>query len=110
MRQEQKYAVSNIEIMVDLMQRVNFNPNPVTICTLKNILKGRAKRGDDDALKYYIKYSAFRIFMVGKENRLSEEEVKEELTEIFNNYMAEQDTKKRDMNTAFEDFENVNYY
>ena len=51
MRQEQKYAVSNIEIMVDLMQRVNFNPNPVTICTLKNILKGRAKRGDEDALK-----------------------------------------------------------
>ena len=42
MRSEQKYAVSNLEIMVDIMQRVNYNPNPVTICTLKNILKGRA--------------------------------------------------------------------
>ena len=59
MRQEQKYAVSNIEIMVDLMQRVNFNPNPVTICTLKNILKGRAKRGDEDALKQYKSEQSF---------------------------------------------------
>lgn len=109
MRQEQKYAVSNVEIMVDLMQRVNFNPNPVTICTLKNILKGRLKRGDEDALKHYIKYCAFRVFMTGK-HKLTDEQVKEKLTDIFNNYMSEIDTKKRDMNTAFEDFENEYYY
>lgn len=110
MRLEQTYAVSNVEISVDLFQRINFNPNPVTICTLKNILKGRAKRGDEDALKYYIKYSAFRISMTCSENRLTDDEVKEKLTEIFTNYMSEQDTKKRDVNTSFEDFENENYY
>lgn len=109
MRQEQKYTVSNIEIMVDLMQRVNFNPNPVTICTLKNILKGRAKRGDEDALKQYIKYSVFRVFMTGK-HKLTDVQVKQHLTDIFINYMSEIDPKKRDMNTAFEDFENEYYY
>lgn len=109
MRQEQKYAVSNIEIMVDLMVRVNFNPNPVTICTLKNILKSRAKRGDEDALKQYIKYSILRVFMT-KKHKLTDDQVKGQLTDIFNNYMSEIDPKKRDINTAFEDFENKYYY
>lgn len=110
MRPTQKYAVSNIEILVDIMQRINYNPNPVTICTLKNILKGRAKRGDEDALAKYIKYSANRIFLTGSINRPSEEEIKQKLTEIFEEYIKETDVKKRDLNTSFEDFEDKYYF
>lgn len=111
MRQIEKYAVSNIEILIDIMQNIGSEKyNPVTICTLKNILKGRAKRGDVDALQKYTKYSSFRIFMTSKQNRLKQEEIETKLLEIFNEYISETDPKKQDLNTAFEDFENEYYY
>lgn len=111
MRQLEKYATSNIELLIEIMQNIGSEKyNPVTICTLKNILKGRAKRGDVDALQKYIKYSSFRIFMTSKQTRLTQEEIEQTIIGIYNEYISESDPKKQDLNTAFEDFENEYYY
>lgn len=107
----EKYAVSNAEILIDIKNRLDNNGNVVTICTLKNILKGRAKRGDIDALDMYIKYSTLKIITNGnaKKYELSIESIYDTLHKIYNDFHV-LDKKDQDACTLFEDFEDQYYY
>lgn len=111
MRTESKYAVSNLEISIDIMERINSaKPNVVTINSLFNILKGRAKRGDADALKYMATYADLKILYVGNSELISKDEIIEKYNSIFEEYMSIEDRKDRDLCTAFEDFEKEYFY
>lgn len=97
---DQKYAVSTVELMVQLLT----TENPVTQCTLKNIIKGRAKRGDEDALQKYIGIAVVRMA------DMSRDQVKDIVMSFVQPYFDEVDVKKRELMTNFEDFENQYFW
>lgn len=97
---DQKYAVPTVELMIELLT----TENPVTQCTLKNIIKGRAKRGDEDALRKYIGIAVVRMA------DMSRDQVKDIVMSFVQPYFDEVDVKKRELMTNFEDFENQYFW
>lgn len=104
MRSNSKYAVSNNEVFAEMLMRMERNPNPVTLSSLKNILKNRFKRDDIEALDYYAKYCHLKTT-----SSLSLSEIAEVLENIYSNYLT-LDTKGRDLFDGFEKFETKYLY
>ena len=97
---EDQYATSNTEISIELLTSTNV----VTQCTLRNILKGRAKRGDMNALDHYIRCA---LVIMADTPRVRVYEI---AMGYIQPYYDELDKKKREVMTNFEDFENAYFW
>lgn len=114
MRELQKYAVNNEEILKDIENRLTENKYSLTAFSLKEILKTRLKRGDENALENFKNYLKAKMQITGRFEQIKmsdpvkaenlESFLKDSLNTLFEEFHKKTD-KEKDNDKSFELFE-----